>query len=115
MGRRGLATIAAAAACLTFAPVATANDAPYGLNDAGGFRNVLPAGEAGTDNAVQLAQFQAGGQRPDHWDDQLPLYTGLLYASPKLTRDQIAAVLQGRHVRSQAGRRGVDRAPARRA
>ena len=64
MGRRGLATIAAAAACLTFAPVATADDAPYGLNDAGGFRNVLPAGEAGTDNAVQLAQFQANGQRP---------------------------------------------------
>ncbi len=89
MGRRGLATIAAAAACLTFAPVATADDAPYGLNDAGGFRNVLPAGQAGSDNAVQLAQFQAGGQRPNHWDDQLPLYTGLLYASPKLTRDQI--------------------------
>ena len=28
---------------------------PYGTNDAGGFRNVLPPGEAGTDNAGDLA------------------------------------------------------------
>ena len=62
---------------------------PYGTNDAGGFHNVLPAGEAGTDNAVQFAQFNATGQRPAHWDDQLPLYTGLPYASPTLTHDQI--------------------------
>jgi acyl-homoserine lactone acylase PvdQ len=65
--------------------------APYGANDAGGFRNVLPAGEAGTDNAAQLAQFQSTGQRPPHWDDQLPLYTDLLYASPTLTHNQIAS------------------------
>jgi acyl-homoserine lactone acylase PvdQ len=89
MGRRALATIAAVAAWLMFAAGAAADDAPYGLNDAGGFRNVLPAGEAGTDNAVQFAQFTAGGQRPAHWDDQLPLYTGLLYASPKLTAAQV--------------------------
>ena len=38
---------------------------PTALNDAGGFRNVLPAGQAGTDNALQLAQFQADGTRPD--------------------------------------------------
>jgi acyl-homoserine lactone acylase PvdQ len=89
MGRRALATITVAAASLTFAAVAMADDAPYGLNDAGGFRNVLPAGEAGVDNAVQLGQFRANGARPAHWDDQLPLYTGLLYASPHLTREQI--------------------------
>src|SRR3954453_17269627 len=59
--------------------------APYGTNDAGGFRNVLPAGEAGVSNVFQLAQFEASGSRPKHWDDQEPLYDGLLYASPTLT------------------------------
>ncbi len=63
---------------------------PYGANDAGGFRNVLPPGEAGTDNALELAAFQATGARPNHWDDQLPLYTGLLYASPNITHDDVA-------------------------
>src|SRR5688500_15228980 len=58
---------------------------PYGTNDAGGFRNVLPPGQAGTDNALQLAAFTATGARPAHWDDQLPLYENLLYASPTLT------------------------------
>src|SRR5438270_588012 len=68
-----------------------ASVAPYGTNDAGGFRNVLPAGEAGTDTAPQLAQFEANGSTPPHWQDQQPLYDGLLYASPALTHDQIAS------------------------
>ena len=63
---------------------------PYGTNDAGGFRNVLPPGTAGVDNAFQLAEFEATGTRPPHWDDQLPLYNDLLYASPTLTHDDIA-------------------------
>src|SRR3954454_5984936 len=63
-----------------------ASPTPYGTDDAGGFRNVLPAGEAGVANAFQLAQFEADGKtRPKHWDDQEPLYDGLLYASPSLT------------------------------
>ena len=52
------------AAAVTTAP-ALGVVAPYGTNDAGGFRNVLPAGEAGTDNAAQLVVFEAAGQRPD--------------------------------------------------
>src|SRR5436309_4447377 len=83
--------VAAIALLLAGPTVARADVAPYGTNDAGGFRNVLPAGEAGTDNAQQLAQFEATGQRPAHWDDQQPLYTGLLYASPTLTHDQIGS------------------------
>jgi acyl-homoserine lactone acylase PvdQ len=67
----------------TAALAATAQ--PYGTNDAGGFRNVLPSGEAGGDNVLQLAQFKATGARPDHWSDQEPLYDGLLYASPSIT------------------------------
>jgi acyl-homoserine lactone acylase PvdQ len=62
----------------------------YATNDAGGFRNVLPPGEAGSDNALQLAQFQSGGTYPPHFADQLPLYAGLIYASPTLTHAQIA-------------------------
>src|SRR5487761_1560179 len=63
--------------------------APYGVNDAGGFRNVLPAGEAGVDSAVDLAKFETAGTIPPHFDDQLPLYTGLLYADPTLTDAQV--------------------------
>src|SRR5436309_12691983 len=77
--------VAAIALLLAGPTVARADVQPYGTNDAGGFRNVLPAGEAGTDNAAQFAQFEATGQRPAHWDDQLPLYSDLLYASPPLT------------------------------
>src|SRR3989449_11757551 len=64
---------------------------PYGTNDAGGFRNVLPAGENGLDNATQLAEFEFSGTYPPHFADQLPLYANLLYASPTLTRKQISS------------------------
>ncbi|HEU4977640.1 MAG TPA: penicillin acylase family protein [Solirubrobacteraceae bacterium] len=87
--RRGLLATLIAAAALLAPPAAQAAVQPYGTNDAGGFRNVLPPGEAGTDNAIQLAQFEATGARPAHWDDQQPLYENLLYASPTLTHDQI--------------------------
>src|SRR5438874_1285574 len=79
------AVIVASAALAAPAAAQAAAAAPYGTNDAGGFRNVLPAGEAGTDNALQLAQYEAGGQMPPHWADQEPLYDGLLYASPAMT------------------------------
>src|SRR5207245_4539127 len=68
---------------------ASAPGQPYGTNDAGGVRNVLPAGENGLDNATQLAEFQSKGTYPPHSVDQLPLYANLLYASPTLTREQI--------------------------
>jgi acyl-homoserine lactone acylase PvdQ len=87
MLRRGLLAILLAAAL--GAPAHAAVE-PYGTNDAGGFRNVLPPGTAGVDNAFQLAEFQATGTRPPHWDDQLPLYNDLLYASPTLTHADIA-------------------------
>jgi acyl-homoserine lactone acylase PvdQ len=86
VSRRGVVSAAAAAVTLALAGSSlAATPSPYGTNDSRGFRNVLPPGQNGTDNAVQLAQFQATGQRPPHWDDQVPLYDGLLYASPGLT------------------------------
>jgi acyl-homoserine lactone acylase PvdQ len=62
---------------------------PYGTGDAGGFYNVLPPGEAGTDNALQLAANQATGAVPPNFEDQMPLYENLLYAAPHLTPEQI--------------------------
>jgi acyl-homoserine lactone acylase PvdQ len=86
---RAAVVLAAIAAVLLAAPAGAAVQ-PYGTNDAGGFRNVLPPGTAGVDNPAQFAAFQPTGARPAHWTDQLPLYTDLLYASPALTHDDIA-------------------------
>src|SRR5438309_8689712 len=80
---------AAVAACLAIPSAAGAEVQPYGTNDAGGFRNVLPAGENGRDNATQLGEFELTGAYPPHFADQLPLYANLLYASPSLTHAQI--------------------------
>src|SRR5947199_8758379 len=66
-----------------------ASPAPYGQHDAGGFLNVLPAGEAGVDNAAQFAQFESTGKPPPHFEDQLPLYANLVYADPTLTPPQV--------------------------
>jgi len=90
-----LALLALALFALAPAAGAQAPVQPYGTNDAGGFRNVLPAGENGLDNAQQLAEFEASKEKgeeakyPPHFADQLPLYADLLYASPTLTHEQI--------------------------
>jgi acyl-homoserine lactone acylase PvdQ len=96
---RALAATLLALACFTGSasaqlPVggATGPDpAPYGTNDAGGFRNVLPPGENGLDNLGDFTQYQANGTYPPHFNDQLGLYTGLLYASPHLKHSQLAS------------------------
>src|SRR3954451_3043109 len=89
MGGRVAALVAVIAAAAAAAPAHAAVQ-PFGASDAGGFRNVLPPGGQGTDNALQLAQFEAGGTtRPPHWDDQQKLYENLVTASPGLTHAQI--------------------------
>src|SRR4051812_8575762 len=76
--------------CLVPATAIAAAPQPYGTNDSGGFRNVLPPAEAGVANAFQLGQYEASGALPAHWADQEPLYDGLLYASPTLTEGDVA-------------------------
>jgi acyl-homoserine lactone acylase PvdQ len=77
-------------ACLVApAGARAATPAPYGSNDAGGFRNVLPPGENGLDNLQQLFTFRGQGLLPLHFADQQPLYENLVYASPALTEEQI--------------------------
>jgi acyl-homoserine lactone acylase PvdQ len=71
------------------APAASAAPSPFGTNDAGGFRNVLPPGENGLDSVQQLFQYRGPGVLPAHFADQQPLYENLVYGAPTLTEDQI--------------------------
>ena len=61
---------------------------PYGTNDAGGFRNVLPPGENGLDTSPSL-RLPRPGALPPHYADQQPLYENLVYAAPTLTDAQV--------------------------
>jgi acyl-homoserine lactone acylase PvdQ len=63
--------------------------APYGANDGGGFRDVLPPGARGHYNAIELAAFLATGRTVPHCCEQLPMYRDLVYATPGLTAAQI--------------------------
>ena len=81
--------MAALALALPAAAAAAPSPEPYGSGDAGGFRNVLPSGENGLDNAAQLAEFELNGTTPPHFADQLPLYANLIHGSPTLTHEQI--------------------------
>jgi acyl-homoserine lactone acylase PvdQ len=79
--RSKLIAAVVAMAALGLPTTAAAQVPPFGENDAGGFRNVLPPGEAGVDNFTQLGAFLTAGSLPPHWDDQQPLYDGLVEAS----------------------------------
>ena len=87
-------SLLAAVIALLLLPAAASAVDPYGAGDAGGFRNVLPPGENGHDNALTLASFLATGTRPAHWDDQQPLYDGLIKAAPALTRDDLGGLFK---------------------
>src|ERR1700724_587701 len=95
--RHWVLVVAASGLCAAIPATAAAEVPvePYASNDAGGFRNVLPAGENGLDNATQLAEYEASKEKgeppkyPPHATDQLPLYANLLSASPTLTNEQI--------------------------
>lgn len=80
-------------AVLLALPAASAQAAPqpYGANDAGGFRNVLPPGENGTASLAQIFAFRGSGVLPPHFADQQGLYEDLLYAAPNLTDAQVPA------------------------
>ena len=90
-------------------PAAAANAVqPYGTNDAGGFRNVLPPGENGLDTLPQVLAFQISKTIPPHYDDQQPLYENLLYGAPTLTDEQIPNYFKDATFGVAAGRSGID-------
>lgn len=90
---RSLFRLAALALSLTALGASGAQGAaqPYGANDAGGFRNVLPPGENGLDNLAQLFAFRGTGTLPPHFADQQPLYENLVYGAPGLNDATVPA------------------------
>jgi acyl-homoserine lactone acylase PvdQ len=88
--KRALATIAGLTSlALAGASPAAAQVQPYQANDFGGFRNILPAGQGQTANALEIGQFLLNGTLPAHYDDQRLLYQDLIHATPGLTAAQI--------------------------
>ncbi|MEJ7750750.1 MAG: penicillin acylase family protein [Thermoleophilaceae bacterium] len=57
----------------------------YQADDGRGFRNILPPGQNGLINGPQLGAFAAGGARPAHSDDQLKMYSDLVFATPGIS------------------------------
>ena len=75
----------AAAVVLALPSAAMAQDTAVESFDFGGFANVLPGGQGETVNAQEFAAFQASGEPPRTFTDQLPLYDDLIQAAPRLT------------------------------
>jgi acyl-homoserine lactone acylase PvdQ len=90
-GRLMKGALACAVACgvLAIAPTARGQVEPYGTNDYGGFRNVLPPGTNGFANLSQLIGFELFGIRPPHNSDQLAMYGDLTTAAPNILPSQI--------------------------
>jgi acyl-homoserine lactone acylase PvdQ len=84
------ALVCALACCLLAAsPAARAQVQPYGTNDSGGFRNVLPPGTNGFANLGQLVAWELLNIRPPHNADQVPMYANLTTAAPNIQPSQI--------------------------
>jgi acyl-homoserine lactone acylase PvdQ len=81
--------LALAALALVLAASASAQVQPYGTNDNGYFSNILPPGENGFDNALQLAQYEANKTYPPHNNDQLQMYSNLTTAAPNIQESQL--------------------------
>ena len=100
------ATASAMLLMVLFVSAAQAQVQPYGTNDYGGFRNILPPGTNGFDDATQLAQFEAAQARPAHSSDQLQMYSSLTQAAGSITPATRPGLLQGRHLRGADRGRG---------
>ena len=93
---------------------ADAQRQPYGTNDYGGFRSVLPPGTNGVFNVTDYTLFLANGTCPPHTADQLPLYRDLMYATPGADLGGHRQVLQERDLRRPGRAGGAHVQPARR-
>ncbi len=89
MSRFVAVVLALAALALVLAPSASAQVQSYGTNDNGYFNNILPPGENGFDNALQLAQYEANKTYPPHNNDQLQMYSNLTTAAPNIQESQL--------------------------
>jgi hypothetical protein len=84
-GKGTLAITAALACALLLAAPAAAQVQPYGTNDYGGFRNILPPGQGQNVNAAEAADFLGAGTLPQYFDNQREMYGDLVYATPGLS------------------------------
>jgi acyl-homoserine lactone acylase PvdQ len=75
---------------LLLACTAAAQVQPYGTNDYRGFRDVLPPGTNGLDNATDLGLFEATKQPPAHSSDQLQMYSNLTTAAGGVTAQTLS-------------------------
>jgi hypothetical protein len=73
------------AAAMLAAASASAQVQPYGTNDYGGFRNVLPPGQGTNASIAQIVSHLSTGSHPPHFDDQRLMYGDLVYSSPGLS------------------------------
>ena len=74
-------------------PVVDRAGAYQGWGDPGGFYNIAPAGQDGVLNVAEIAEAQATGEAPEHVDDQLELYAGLIRegVTPGFTAEKLDA------------------------
>ena len=73
---------------------------PYGTNDYGGFRDILPAGHQRPRQRPAARRVPgARARRPPHSNDQLSMYGDLVYATPGAEGRRRRQVLQGLHLR----------------
>ncbi len=93
MSRFAAVALAALALAFVLAPPASAQVQPYGSGDNGYFNNILPPGQNGFDNAVQLAQYEANKAYPPHNNDQLQMYSSLTTAAPNIQASQLGQFL----------------------
>jgi acyl-homoserine lactone acylase PvdQ len=92
--RKSAATALLIAAVTASPAAAQPAPQPYGTNDAGGIRNILPPGSRGLSNALELGAFLATGVRPAHSSDQLPLYRDLITAPRPFTDASLDALFK---------------------
>ena len=103
MRRPSLYLVVAALSALLLAAPAEGARQPYGTNDYGGFRDVLPPGTDGVFNVTDYTLFLANGTRPPHAADQLGMYRDLIYAAPGLSAANIGNYFKDATFGVQAG------------
>jgi acyl-homoserine lactone acylase PvdQ len=92
--RRGVVIVATLSAFALLGPAAALADPPapgaYQEDDGLGFRNIVPPGSDGLASLSELQQFLfGGGVRPEHNNDQLDEYDGIVQAAPGLTETDV--------------------------
>src|SRR5437763_15753381 len=85
------AVVLATAAAVTVAPSSGAapGGVPYFSPDSGGFHSVLAYGEGQTVNAADLAAYEASGQPPQTFVNQVSLYNRVITRQPRDDADLV--------------------------